>query len=526
MTSVLPAGLKRHQLLLAAFVPVVVYLLHRSVVALGPLDDAYIHMHVARNLAEGNGPVFNVGERVEVSTSPAWTLCVAALMRLGIPDRLSLELVSVTSGVLACIAAALLGNLLAGSFGAWLAPVLLGTLAGFVAWVGSGMETPLAIASVGLAAYCAVVSRSPRQAALGGVTGALLFFTRPEALVVIPVLALVAALGLDTMRAKLRALVAYGVSFLVPVAGLFLARHAYFGEWLPNTYYAKVNDDTLLRLSRGAGYVARFVAFHPAVCLLALGVVLVSLRALLRTGEARDQAGTVLRLAAITGTYLLGVLWTGGDHFWFTRLALPVLPLVCALAAYAVHLMRARRSWVLAAALALALQWPWSYFGHRSAAVGEFPMFLEYGVGYAAQSAEIGALLAQAPKGTIATTGIGAIAYVSRRRILDLVGLADKHIARSKRIRGGVSGHERGDTDYVLSRAPTLVLGFGWLVQEPLTYPAELDMLAQDGSWVAASQLLQDQRFLARYEARDFVSGERHLRLWVSKPELALGDKP
>ena len=42
-------------------------------------DDAYHAYIMAKNLVEGNGFVYNVGERVNASTCPLFTLCVAAV---------------------------------------------------------------------------------------------------------------------------------------------------------------------------------------------------------------------------------------------------------------------------------------------------------------------------------------------------------------------------------------------------------------------------------------------------------------
>ena len=44
-----------------------------------PLDDAWIHLQLARNLSAGNGFGLNAGESVSLSTAPLWTLIVALL---------------------------------------------------------------------------------------------------------------------------------------------------------------------------------------------------------------------------------------------------------------------------------------------------------------------------------------------------------------------------------------------------------------------------------------------------------------
>lgn len=45
-------------------------------------DDAYIFYTYAKNIAEGNGYVFNLGEKVNATTSPLYTLLLAALYLL------------------------------------------------------------------------------------------------------------------------------------------------------------------------------------------------------------------------------------------------------------------------------------------------------------------------------------------------------------------------------------------------------------------------------------------------------------
>src|SRR5262249_56043145 len=47
-----------------------------------PLDDSWIHLHFARNLAEGRGFAYNPGVPVAGSTAPLWTLLLAAVARV------------------------------------------------------------------------------------------------------------------------------------------------------------------------------------------------------------------------------------------------------------------------------------------------------------------------------------------------------------------------------------------------------------------------------------------------------------
>lgn len=52
-------------------------------------DDGMISMRFARNLAAGLGLVWNKGERVQGFTNPAWTLIMAAVHWVGVPERLA-----------------------------------------------------------------------------------------------------------------------------------------------------------------------------------------------------------------------------------------------------------------------------------------------------------------------------------------------------------------------------------------------------------------------------------------------------
>ncbi|MFQ5945318.1 MAG: hypothetical protein ACE5NC_03625, partial [Anaerolineae bacterium] len=56
-------------------------------VALGgdAVDDAYISFRYARNWVEGEGLVFNPGERVEGYTNFLWTVALAPAIALGLP---------------------------------------------------------------------------------------------------------------------------------------------------------------------------------------------------------------------------------------------------------------------------------------------------------------------------------------------------------------------------------------------------------------------------------------------------------
>ncbi|HXG02184.1 MAG TPA: hypothetical protein VNO23_02050, partial [Candidatus Binatia bacterium] len=132
----------------AAVVPLLLFLIaeRRIAGATGfPLDDSWIHLHFARNLAEGAGFAYNPGVPVAGSTAPLWTLLLGVAFALAGPSILLVKAL----GVAAAAAAALLTGLAALGWGAAPATATAAGLAllaaGPMVWGAlSGMEVPLA----------------------------------------------------------------------------------------------------------------------------------------------------------------------------------------------------------------------------------------------------------------------------------------------------------------------------------------------------------------------------------------------
>src|SRR5688572_12167490 len=86
----LTAGIVRLPTVVLALPVAGAYLLHVLSQPEHWLDDAYIFFRYAENWADGHGPVFNVGERVEGYSSILWTMILAAGAALSIePEHLA-----------------------------------------------------------------------------------------------------------------------------------------------------------------------------------------------------------------------------------------------------------------------------------------------------------------------------------------------------------------------------------------------------------------------------------------------------
>ena len=458
------------------------------------VDDAYIHLHIARNWAEGLGPVFNPGERVEASTSPAWLALLTLLLKSGLSGPAAVTLLECASSALAGAGVAVLATTLAGGWAGLIAPLILTAVPAFSIWGASGLETPLAAALLAWCMWLSVKLKTPAQALALGLLLVTLAATRPEMVILAPVL-----IGLALWRlpaaARVQSAVIAGASFAVPACGLLLLRHSYFGQWVPNTYVAKVAGIDLSHRLLGVRYVAKFLVLHLPLLVAA---------ALLDATQRRRLVPALL----VASSLLLAVAWSGGDHFYYGRLVVPTLVLLCLPLTFALVEQSGWRRAV--AVLLLVLELPFGLWVTQ-----------ERGAVYQEQQStrfmeEIGRAMEPLPGGSLATIGIGAIAWFSRRPILDMVGLADAHIARSPRFPGAKNGHEHGDANYVMQRAPEFVLLFTWPTTEPATDAEELRQLSTlSACCSSARQLIEHPAFRARYEPFDLVvESGAHQRMW------------
>ena len=195
-----------------------------------PLDDAWIHLQFARNLAEGAGFSFNPGAPVAGSTAPLWTLLLAAGAAAFSP---SLGMAK-AFGVAATLGAAILTRRAALAWGARADVALVAAVAllwtGPVAWGAlSGMEVALAAFLVA----AALLAHAHDRLLVSSACAALAVLARPEAFLLIPLLVL-------ARRLTLRRAAAFGLVTVMAVAPAALFSLWTVGTLYPATAAAKV----------------------------------------------------------------------------------------------------------------------------------------------------------------------------------------------------------------------------------------------------------------------------------------------
>ena len=239
---------RRWAVLALCFLPWAVLLAWHTSLSWFLTDDAFISFRYVRNLLEGHGLVFNPGEYVEGYSNFLWVLELAALWGLfGLRPEQAAPWLSVayTVGTLAVVLwwAARAPGLRHRRLAAWMVMGLLCSSATFAAWTsGGGLETRQFTFFVVLAVVCLLLhGRDRRGLVAASLALAAAALTRPEG----PLIAACcfawygAATAASGQRWDWRKLACLAAPFVALVAAHFLFRYAYYGEWLPNTYYAK-----------------------------------------------------------------------------------------------------------------------------------------------------------------------------------------------------------------------------------------------------------------------------------------------
>jgi hypothetical protein len=305
------------------------------------VDDAYISFRYSRNLAHGLGLVFNKGEYVEGFTNLLWTLMLTIPAWLGVRVDIVAFWLGIGFGFLALRETAHLATLLGATARAQAIGVLMLALyPSFWRAAGNGLEAGLLAFLVTRTVCLAIMSRP----VAAGVTAGLLFFTRPDAAMVGPVVALYEIGPFRTFSFS-RGLFDQFKRRVFPVVWPWAAsvciitvwRLVYYNAWLPNTVAAKslpvsFTRETLrfvyLNSQEGIAYWTRFL--HSALPLTVGSLLAVALN---------PGNGAVWLCIGVLAVQLPVVLMNAGDWMAHHRLLAPYAPLLAGLSALGIDKM-------------------------------------------------------------------------------------------------------------------------------------------------------------------------------------------
>jgi hypothetical protein len=416
-----------------------------------PLDDSWIHFQFARNVAGGHGFSYNPGVPMSGSTAPLWTLLLAGLFKAAGAYPAWAK----AAGIAAALGAAWLARRLAV---AWTGDMALGLTAALVtAWSSpmvwgalSGMEVTLAALLVTAALVAHTAGRVEASAALLG----LAVLARPESVLLVPLLWLAGPLTVK----RSATMWGFPAAVLLPWM-VFNMRTA--GTPLPATAAAKI-EGGLVGLLAGAresavtSFLSRpwqfereWIAWLASVNVLLPVLLLPGLWVLRRRGGRAWALPASILLLHPLGMALLAPY--RGPAFQEGRYSIQLLPLAVVVAVSAfvplVSMARSRPWWgrLACALLLLGSLATLSAGATRYAWAVQNIDAMQVGLGRWVE--------AHTPAGArLALNDVGAITYLGRREVVDVMGLVTPAIIPYRRDgEAGVLRYlERACPDYLI----------------------------------------------------------------------------
>jgi arabinofuranosyltransferase len=330
-------------------------------------DDAYISFRYAANAMAGRGLSWNPPPflPVEGYTNFAWVALLGGVWAaFGVEPPVAANPLSFACGLatLAIVTRLALRVPLPEADESrrpvLIALVLLGVVTNrtFLTWLSSGLETSLFnltwIAWIA-AALTPPGVRNLRTTVAMSSTAALAALTRPDGVLLVLASVPLAMLGAKTRGVALRREALAWSPLLLPV-GHFLWRRAYYGTWLPNTWYAKHLEAWP---ESGVRYAASFALEYAVWFWLALALIWLTRRPRLPL-HAAIVVGVVI---AHAGYYTLSI---GGDHFEY-RVYSQLVPLLFLSALWLLSAMGARfRTTAVVLGSFILLSWPIPWAHH------------------------------------------------------------------------------------------------------------------------------------------------------------------
>jgi hypothetical protein len=399
------------------------------------VDDAAITFSYSENLATGHGLVLHPGHAPEEAYSNTlWLLILAAIRAVGIPIPGTAKILSLVAAVLTLhfawdVAVRVAGRRVGwATFLLWLA---LSSTEPFLIWSVSGLEHSLE----GLLLVLMVRSIVRDDTAVWPCawSGAALVLLRPEA----PLLLGGFALALAHSRwsktrawADVRRLWPLVLLPFASLVALVAFRVSYFGDPLPNPYYAKASDSSwfsvLNPVGGGWSYTLDWLRSDAVLCVLPLWWLV----------RWRDVPAGVRTAVGLVAGQVAFVLYARGDwmtHWRFLCVAVPLLAIVTVWVAARLESQHPAIPWALATTAASAL-----------VAISTLVHYVEFTVSPETpyeHVAHVGGRFADAghrmgiAEPTLAHHDAGGTSFRSVIDLIDLGGLGDRAIAKHMRDR-------------------------------------------------------------------------------------------
>ena len=440
------------------------------------VDDAYISFRYGKNLMDGHGLVYNPGEYVEGYTNFLWTVITAPFTKIKSVD---ISIFALSLGLIFSIINIFILTRITRQFSDLfpvkpayliLLPAIFFVIDDSIAfWAIGGMEFPMYTLFILAAAYYYFkINDKPNNYIIMTVFLMLCTLTRPEGNMIF----VITMFHFLLFRKSIKS---WGKKFLMisMYYGLFALvyygfKYFYYGQIIPNTFYAKGVTDISMNLLLGFKYLALCIGTRLYIFIFILFVPFKKVY--------KDFKQSYLLLFTIV--YIMYILFVGGDWMIANRFFVPIIPFLYILSA--IGLVYAINKIISIGPRYEAVKYKIANIGIPFLSALLFFVtlsLLEYkeliindeNFKYEYQWSMFGKWLKMnvSPNTVIAVGPAGKIPYYSELYTIDMWGLNNSYISKtsSKRLQ---AGHKKFNFEYVLSLNPEFIIGYAGFTDEDI----------------------------------------------------------
>ena len=452
-------------------------------------DDSYITFRYVKNFTEGNGLVFNIGDKVEGYTCFLWVIFLSFIKVIGINFISASQTFGIIFSILTLFFTYKISSDIFPKNKGTIFNIVFSTAAiillisngAFAYWTVSGMETALfaMLTTIGIYYYLKESRSYKSEFPYSSIIFLLASLSRPEGNLIFAITVLhriiIIFKGEDktlnqsnTITQKIKLLfskpnLVWLSLYIVPAFIFMIWRYSYYGYLFPNTFYAKTGS-SLEYIKTGLDYFIDFAKIYGLY-----GILIAFIFINLKKGERFYDR---LYLVMIFTLFSLYIIYIGGDVLRPSRFFVPILPVFYLLIQEGIVILidsaqkkQVSQNIVLVSALiVLAVSYftykqPYEDIKRDSVMENGLVDKMKLSAGWL-KSKQVAANRTL----VVAATTIGAISYYSDVTLIDMLGLTDKEIAHHPEPIPEISSNteigwkERHyNVDYVLSRKPDYI---------------------------------------------------------------------
>jgi arabinofuranosyltransferase len=401
-------------------------------------DDAYISFRYAENLFSGNGIVFNKNEFVEGYSNFLYVLLLVPFFLFG-SDYIYIYSIFLNI-IFLLISIILFWKFINEIYGLNYANVGSFFLA-FNPWIwiniATGLETSLMLlATLGL--FISLHSQNSNAPLNRNIYifSILLILIRVDGFI-IPFIAFI------YIFFRLNKYLAFRVLLTILITLLFhtFFRYFYYDDFISNTFYNKVSVNFFHRLSRGISYFLD--NFFKTGLFLVLVIFIFDF---FKSNSFRLFLKNISFSYFFIFSFSLYFIFIGGD-IYYERFFVPIFPVIIFVILTFIFNLKFNKFYFIYSLIVIFSlfyffsdnRFDWSY--------RKYDMWIA-----------LGNKLKESDKdSTLAIDAAGKVPFISRLHTIDMLGLNDKHIGKMKSSIKGMPGHEKFDSNYILSKTPTYI---------------------------------------------------------------------